>query len=78
MTESEFSDLKKKIEAKKMESAQARGKMESIEETWKSKWGVSGVDEAEKKLAEMKDKAAKIKAKRDECFESLKAVCDWS
>lgn len=77
MTETEFTSLKRKIENKKLEIAQAKGKQESILENWKKNYGVSSLEEAEKKLIEMKaEKDKKIK-QREEYFEKLKNITNW-
>jgi len=41
MNEVEFESIKTKIKNKEIEDAQAKGKMESIEEVWKANMGVS-------------------------------------
>ena len=77
MTQSEFEQIKTKIKNKELDSAQAKGKQDSIVETWKSKYGCSTLEEAKKKLEEMKSEAANKTAKRDEYFEKLKNITDW-
>ena len=77
MTEVEFTNLKRKIENKKLEIAQAKGKQESILENWKKNHGVSTLEEAEKKLIELKaEKDKKIK-QREEYFEKLRNITNW-
>lgn len=77
MTEKEFEEIKTKIKDKEIENAQAKGKMESIQEMWKNKYGCSSLQEAEDKLKELKSEAEKKAAKRDEYFEKLEKIADW-
>ena len=77
MTEAEFTNLKKKIENKKLEIAQAKGKQESILENWKKNYGISTLEEAEKKLAELKAEKDKKLKQREEYFEKLKNITNW-
>ena len=77
MTEKDFEEIKTKINDKEIENAQAKGKMESIEEVWKNKYGCNSLEEAEKKLSELKDEEQKKAAKRDEYFEKLKNLTNW-
>ena len=77
MTEKEFEEIKTKIKDKEIENAQAKGKMESIQEMWKNKYGCNSLQEAEDKLKELKSEAEKKAAKRDEYFEKLEKIADW-
>lgn len=77
MTEREFEEIKTKIKNKEIENAQAKGKMESIEEMWRTKYGCSSLEEAENKLRELEAENEKVSAKRDEYFEKLKNLVDW-
>lgn len=77
MTEAEFTNLKKKIENKKLEIAQAKGKQESILENWKKNYGISTLEEAEKKLVELKAEKDKKLKQREEYFEKLKNITNW-
>lgn len=77
MTEKDFEEIKTKINNKEIENAQAKGKMESIEEVWKNKYGCNSLEEAEEKLSELKNEEQKKATKRDEYFEKLKNLTDW-
>ena len=77
MTEAEFTNLKKKIENKKLEIAQAKGKQESILENWKKNYGISTLEEAENKLVELKAEKDKKLKQREEYFEKLKNITNW-
>ena len=77
MTEQEFTSIKNKIKNKELESATAKGKQDSIVELWKNKYGCNTLDEAKKKLEELKTEKADKEKKRDEYFEKLKKITDW-
>ncbi len=77
MTEHEFTELKNKIKDKELQSATAKGKQDSIAELWKNKYGCNTVEEAKKKLEELKSEKAEKEKKRDEYFEKLKNITDW-
>ncbi len=77
MTENEFAELKNKIKDKELQSAAAKGKQDSIVELWKTKYGCNTVEEAKKKLEELKAEKADKEKKRDEYFEKLKNITDW-
>ena len=78
MDTAEFEKLKKEIDEKKLQMAQAKGKQEAIVEQWKKDYGFTTVEEAEKKLAEIEKDNAEKTAKRDEYFEKLKNAVDWN
>lgn len=77
MTEQEFTEIKNKIKNKELESATAKGKQDSIVEMWKTKYGCNSLEEARKKLDELKAEKANKEKKRDEYFEKLKNITDW-
>ena len=77
MTEHEFVELKNKIKDKELQSATAKGKQDSIIELWKTKYGCNTVEEAKKKLEELKIEKTDKEKKRDEYFEKLKNITDW-
>ena len=77
MTEHEFAELKNKIKDKELQSATAKGKQDSIVELWKAKYGCNTLEEAKKKLQELKIEKAEKECKRDEYFEKLKNITDW-
>lgn len=77
MNINEFTTIKEKISKLELESASSKGKIESIEESWKRKYGFTTLAEAENKLSELqKDIDEKTKL-RDEKFEELKNSFDW-
>ena len=77
MTEQEFTSIKNKIKNKELESATAKAKQDSIVELRKNKYGCNTLDEARKKLEELKTEKADKEKKRDEYFEKLKKITDW-
>ena len=78
MTEQEFTEIKNKIKNKELESATAKGKQDSIIELWKTKYGCNTLEEAKKKLEELKVEKIDKEKKRDEYFEKLKNITDWN
>lgn len=77
MTEQEFTEIKNEIKNKELESAAAKGKQDSIVELWKTKYGCNSLEEARKKLDELKAEKESKEKKRDEYFEKLKNITDW-
>lgn len=78
MTEQEFTSIKNKIKDKELQSATAKGKQDSIIELWKTKYGCNTLEEAKKKLEELKTEKADKEKKRDEYFEKLKSITNWT
>ena len=78
MTEQEFTSIKNKIKNKELESATAKGKQDSIVELWKTKYNCNTLEEARKKLEELKTEKADKEKKRDEYFEKLKNITNWN
>lgn len=72
MTDSEFLELKQKIEKKKAESQKAEGVIEQIKSSWQKEYGISTVEEAEQKLADINSQTDEKKRK----LESLKDKLD--
>ena len=77
MTESEFERIKNKIKEKELQNAQAKGKQESIIEMWKNKYGCNTLEEATKKLDELKNEKQEKEMKRDEYFNKLVSITNW-
>ena len=73
----EFQTIKDEIKQKEISNATATGKMNSIEESWKNKYGISTLEEAEKKLAELKKESEEKEKTRDEYFKKLQSLVDW-
>ena len=73
----EFQTIKDKIKQKEISNATATGKMNSIEESWKNKYRISTLEEAEKKLAELKKESEEKEKTRDEYFKKLQSLVDW-
>lgn len=77
MIEQEFEQIKNKIKNKELENAAAKGKQESIIEIWKTKYGCNTLEEAKKKLEEIKAESLEKSKKRDEYFEKLVSITNW-
>ena len=77
MSEQEFESIKNKIKNKEFENAAAKGKQETIMEIWKTKYGCNTLEEAKKKLEEMKAESLEKSKKRDEYFEKLVSITNW-
>ena len=77
MNISEFTTIKEKISKVELESASAQGKIESIEESWKRKYGFTSLADAENKLGELQKEIDEKTKLRDEKFEELKNSFDW-
>ena len=73
----EFQTIKDKIKQKEISNATATGKMNSIEESWKNRYDISTLEEAEKKLAELKKESEEKEKTRDEYFKKLQSLVDW-
>ena len=73
----EFQTIKDKIKQKEISNATATGKMNSIEESWKNRYGISTLEEAEKKLAELKKESEEKEKTRDKYFKKLQSLVDW-
>ncbi len=78
MNEQEFEKIKQNIKDKELQNAAAKGKQETIIEMWKTKYGCNTLEEAKKKLEELKSESEEKSKKRDEYFEKLKAITDWN
>lgn len=77
MTESRFNEIKHKINQAELDSASAKGKIETIHETWKNEYGFETVEEAQSKLEELKkDRDEKIE-KRNELMNKLEQSFNW-
>ena len=74
---SEFNALKGKINDAELNSAAAKGKMEAIQEQWKTKYGFETVEDAEKKLAEINAENEEKNKKREKLFEKLQEICKF-
>ena len=77
MDKTEFEQIKQKIKDKELESATAKGKQDTIIEMWKTKYGCNTLEEARKKLEEIKADNLEKEKKRDEYFNKLKSIADW-
>jgi inosine/xanthosine triphosphate pyrophosphatase family protein len=77
MTTNEFNELKQKINNAELNSANAKGKMESIQENWKSTYGFDTVEQAEAKLNEIETENKNQIEKREKLFQKLTEMCNF-
>ena len=72
----EFEKIKDLIKKAEIESAKNQGIIESIEIKWKED-NVDNIEQAEKKLEEMKDNKDKLMQRREKLFTELQNSYDW-
>lgn len=77
MNTTEFQDIKEKIETAKQNKARAEGAIQKIEEQWEDDFDVSNLEEAETKLAELKDRVETDQSKLDGLLDELNEMTDW-
>jgi len=77
MTDIEFKKIKDKINSLKMKSAESTGKLNAIKENWERKYGFSTLEEAEKKLQELKDERNIKEERRNTLMEKLQNSFQW-
>lgn len=77
MTNEEFAALKQRIKAKEMESQRDQGVMDNIRANWKKRYGFDTVEEAERKLGELRaavdEKRSKIEILQKKLRETVPA-----
>ena len=73
----DFKSLKEKIKTAKEKKIRAEGAMDQILKTLKDEFKVNSIEEAEKKLASMKDDLEKDEEKLDEMMDKLEKMVDW-
>ena len=78
MDVSEFTTIKEKVRKLELESASAKGKMETIEQTWEKKYGFKTLEEAEKKLSEIEADIKLKEGNRDSLMNTLEKSFDWN
>ena len=70
--EQELLDIKKKIDAAKTEKAQIEGALTQLMERLKSEFQLSSVEEAEEKLAQLKEESSKLQGEIDLGMKTLR------
>ena len=73
MTANEYEKLKDDVRNLELRDAKAKGRMESIREDWKKKYGISTLDEAKEKLNELKLENKKKTEAREKLMNDLKS-----
>lgn len=76
MTTSEFERIKREINKKQEESLKSKGVCEQIQKDWKKKYGFDSVEEAEKKLEELKEEREDKIRRRDKYMKNLEDLMD--
>jgi hypothetical protein len=71
VTDAEYDDLVKKIEALKQQKAQAAGALNELLRQLKKEFGLSTIKEAKTKLVELGAKAARLERKADRRYKFL-------
>lgn len=77
MNTERFTAIKTKVNNIKLENAAAKGKIESIEEHWQNTYGFTKLEDAKKKLSEMKKETEEKIKVRDGYVEELTNLMDW-
>lgn len=72
-----FEMIKSKIEVLKQKKAKAEGAIESILENWKTTYGFSSIEDAEKKLSELTTQQQAIETEVEDYFTELKELTNW-
>lgn len=74
MTNEEFAALKQKIKAKEMESQKAQGVMDNIRANWQKRYGFDTVEDAERKLGELRAAVDEKKSKIEILQKKLREI----
>lgn len=77
MTEMQFKNIKEKINIATTKALEANGKMLAIKEQWRSKYGFDTLEDAKKKLDEMKTDIEEKKKMRENLMDRLESSFDW-
>lgn len=77
MTTTEFESIKNKMKKLELDAATAKGKIETIENSWQKKYGFSTLEEAKKKREELKSEIAEKTEKRNDLMDRLEKSFDW-
>lgn len=77
MNVEEFTTIKDKVRKLELESAAAKGKIETIESSWERKYGFKTLDAAEKKVVEIEKEISEKENSRNILMDKLKNSFDW-
>lgn len=78
MTDLEFKRIKEKIATASTKASEANGKLLAIKEQWKNKYGFDTLEDAKKKLEEIKEDIRNKEEMRNKFMEELENSFDWS
>jgi len=67
----EYNQLKKKVDAAQQKADKAAGALEQIMKTLKSEFNCKTLEEAKKKLSQLKNKSTKIETELSEAIEAF-------
>lgn len=73
----EFTTIKEKVNDLKLKNAAAQGKIETIEESWKNKYGFTSLEDAKKHLENMNKEIEEKNNIRNKYMEELKNSFNW-
>jgi len=73
----QFEEIKGKIETLKEKKIRAETNLESIVAGWKKQYGITTVEEAQKKLDDTEDAIEKNDAKIDDLYKELEGLTNW-
>jgi len=77
MTDSEFREIKNKIEILKQRSTESKAKISVIESQWQSEYGFSDLQSAKEKLEALKSDAEIKKQRKESLMKKLETSFDW-
>ena len=73
----EFERIKRLIKEAELKSAKSQGVIDSITRSWKEKYGLSTVEEAETKLKELEEEKKRIDERLEKLMKELYESYDW-
>ena len=74
----EFEKIKNKIKTAELNSATAKGKIESIESNWQKKYGFTSLEDAKKKRDEIKKEISEKTETRNNLMDKLENSYNWN
>lgn len=74
MTANEFENLKSRIKDIELNNAKVSGQIELIKENWKKNYGIETLEDAEKKLSEIKSENETKIAKKNSLMDKLESM----
>ncbi len=74
----EFEKIKNKIKTAELNSATAKGKIESIESSWQKKYGFTSLEDAKKKRDEINKEISEKTETRNNLMDKLENSYNWN